>query len=164
VGGGSRGAGVGALETAALLDREMQDAPQDIGVPPWAHGIDRAVLAAMAAQAFAALGDEQAAFEHGKRAAALVTGEPVKWRALVLAEAVCAAARLGKSTQAQNWATEARALAANLQCTAALHTLRTVRIQPEGAKTEERAARSDARAGYVSQSSRPRAMSRAAHS
>ena len=157
---GESAAALANLETVSTLDREMQDTPQDGDAPPWARDVDRAVLAAMTAQAYAALGDEQAAFEHGERAAGLVTGEPVKWRALVLAEAACAAARLGKSAQADRWATEARELAARLQCTAAQHKLRTLRVRPEQTKTEERAERPTARAGIVGRQSRQRAFAR----
>jgi len=124
---GSHKAALMHLETVAALDREMQDTSRDADTPPWARDIDRAVLAAMTAQVYAALGDHQAAFEHSEQAVAWVTSEPVKWRAVILAEAACAAARLGKTRQAQPWAAEARTLATDLQCTIAQRKLRTLK-------------------------------------
>lgn len=161
---GESAAALANLETVAALDREMQDTAWDAGVPVWARGIDRAVLAAMAAQVYAVLGDEQAAFEHGERAAGLVTGEPVKWRALVLAEAACAAARVGRSAQAEQWAVEAHDLATRLQCTAVHHTLRALRASRVQLEAGQRAARPSTRAGFGGQRSRQRPVARSGQS
>lgn len=135
---GEHAAALTNLETVATLEEKIGDTPLDMGAPPWAREIDRAVLAAMAARAYATLGDDQAAFEHAERAAHLVTGEPVKWRAVVLTEAACAAARLGRTTRAERWALEARILADRLQCADARRKLDAITARP---RTERPAAR-----------------------
>lgn len=120
---GEYAAARGNLETVAALDPQVETALNEAATPPWAYGLNRGVLAAMVTPVYATLGDDAAAYEHGVLAAHLVTWEPVKWRAVALAEAACAAARVGKTQQAEQWQREARALAVRLQYNPVLRTL-----------------------------------------
>jgi hypothetical protein len=127
------------LQAVSGLERQIHGARGDI--PAWARHIDRAVIAAMSAHAYALLGDDAAAYKHAERAAAQVTGENTRWRALVLTEAACAAARVGHSAHGERWAAEARTLTARLHCATAqsrLRALRTPTGQTDGANHADR--------------------------
>lgn len=104
---GDSGAALAELELALDLGNDMAPAAPEDDAEPWCRFVDRAYLWAMASNVYTRLGAADDAHAFAGRALDALTGDQTKTRAIVLAEAAHAFARIGGMERAIRYATEA---------------------------------------------------------
>jgi hypothetical protein len=123
---GEKKAALAELDLAMRLGETLS--PPDPGDPcaPWARFFYRAVLGAMAASVHGRLRESERSHDAAAWALRTLREQPVKSRALVLAEAACASARIGEVDAALQHAHRAVDLAERLEATLARRKLRAL--------------------------------------
>jgi ATP/maltotriose-dependent transcriptional regulator MalT len=126
---GDSAAALAELKLAQDWDLEIgpPPAPSDTA-PPWARFIDHAYLWAMAAHVHTRIGDRDNAHHAAVRAIDTLSGNRVKTRAIILAEAAYAFAYLGGTERARQHATEALNLAETLEVPSATQRLQELAV------------------------------------
>jgi hypothetical protein len=123
---GERRAALAELDLAIGLGGGLTAPAPGAHTPPWTRFFDRSCLAATAANVHGRLGDARAARDAAAWALRTLGSEQVKSRAVVLAEAACAAARVGELELVGELAVEAADLTDRLEVTIARRKLRAL--------------------------------------
>ena len=123
---GEQRAALAELDLAMNLGSSLTQAAPDDESPPWTRFFYRAVLAAMAAGVHARLGNIQSARDAASWALRTVGGEPIKSRAMIMAEVATVSARAGDVELAIESAHSAVDLTERLEVTLARRRLRTL--------------------------------------
>jgi hypothetical protein len=123
---GERRAALAELDLALNLGTKLIQPGPDDTAAPWTRFFYRATLAAMAANVHGRLGSVQSARDSADWALRTVGGEPIKSRALIMAEIACAFARAGELEPAIEAAHCAVDLAERLEVTLARRRLRAL--------------------------------------
>ncbi|WP_326851834.1 hypothetical protein [Actinocrinis sp.] len=121
---GDSGAAIAELEEALDYGSEMASAAPEDDAEPWCRFVDRAYIWAMASNVYTHLGAVDDAHASAVRALDSLSADQVKTRAIVLAEAAHAFARIGGTERAIQCATEAADLASKLEASLAHRRLR----------------------------------------
>jgi len=114
------------LQAALGLRESIEEPPEPQPSLPWARFFGSSALDAAAAHVHGILGDADAAFQAAEQALETAGKAKAKWRAVVLAESACAAARVGQFDLLARIAIEGADLADALECTPARRRLRAV--------------------------------------
>lgn len=123
---GDSGAALAELELALDFGSEMAPAAPEDDAEPWCRFVDRAYIWAMASNVNTRLGAIDEAHTFAVRALDSLSGSQVKTRAIILAEAAHAFAKIGGMERAIQYATEAANLADKLEVTMAHRRLRAL--------------------------------------
>lgn len=132
---GDPGAALAELRPVADLLTELDPAAPADEAEPWCRFVDRAYVHAMTANVYGRLGDTESAYSSAIRALDSLSTGQTKTRALILAEAAQAFARIGGTDRATRCITEAIAVADRLESMITLRRIRTLAPEIQTAKS-----------------------------
>lgn len=136
---GEVGAALAELVSVRKAAERLRPALPGDDTPPWVRFVDSAYLYAMAANVYGRLKRHGDAYRVAQRAMKTLSEGRTKTRAFTLAEMAFAAAAVGNTKQAMQYAAEAAELAEVLEATQAMRRLRAVvHVLPKPLGVEER--------------------------